>query len=95
LGVLVILPTRRLQRYIHRQGGNPLQPCAQRRVGFEVEAALGGDGWVNVEGDIGYCGPISHEDLMVALAHARDIALVYLQSTGQQNHTSGCFVLVT
>ena len=59
-----------------------------------VEATLGGDGRVNVEGDIGYCGPISHEDLMVALAHARGFAIAYLQSVGQRNHTSACFVLV-
>ena len=36
------------------------------RVGFEVEATLGGDGRVNVEGDIGYCGAVSDEELVVA-----------------------------
>ena len=64
--ILVILLTRWLQQYVSRQCGDPLQPNAHRRVGFEVEATLGGDGRVNVEGDIGYCGAVSDEELVVA-----------------------------
>jgi hypothetical protein len=65
-GILVSLLTGRLQRHVSGQGGDPVQPNAHRRVGSEVEAALGGDGRVNVEGDVGYGGAISDEELAVA-----------------------------
>src|SRR5215210_30438 len=63
LGILVTLLTGRPQRHVSGQGGDPLQPNAHRRVGSEVEATLMGDGRVNVEGDVGYCGAISNEEL--------------------------------
>src|SRR5829696_743354 len=62
-GILLTLLTGRPQRHVSGQGGDPLQPNAHRRVGSEVEAALEGDGRVNVEGDVGYCGAISDEEL--------------------------------
>src|SRR5215217_3938163 len=64
--ILVTLLTGRLQRHVSGQGGDPVQPNAHRRVGFEVESALGGDGRVDVEGDVGHCGAISDEELAVA-----------------------------
>jgi hypothetical protein len=55
-----------LQRHVSRQGGDPVQPSAHRRVGCEVESALRGHRRVNVEGDVGYSGAISDEELAVA-----------------------------
>jgi hypothetical protein len=60
---LKTLLTRRLQRYVPGQGGDPPQPGAHPRVGFEVEATLLGNGRVNVEGDVGHGGAISDEEL--------------------------------
>jgi hypothetical protein len=64
--ILLPLLTGLLQRHVTRQGGDPVQPSAHRRVGFEVDSALRGDGRVNVEGDVGHCGAISNEELAVA-----------------------------
>ena len=62
----VTLLTGRLQRHIPWQGGDPVQPSTHRRVGFEVEAALMGNGRVNVEGDVGHRRVISDAELAVA-----------------------------
>jgi hypothetical protein len=56
----------RLQWHVSRQGGDPVQPSAHHRVGFEVESPLRGDRRVNVEGDVGHCWAISDEELAVA-----------------------------
>jgi hypothetical protein len=65
-GLLVALLTGRLQRHVPGQGGNPVQPNAHPRVGFEVEATLVGDRRVNVEGDVSDRGTISDKELAVA-----------------------------